>query len=79
MTGAASTSTVFFDPNRAVMKPNESDPMTAPRQLIEPTHETSSIVSAPVDSGVESDARIGSAGDTLENEKLNRKIYSVNA
>lgn len=65
MTGAASMSTLFFDPNSVVKKPNPSEPMRAPIQLIEPTHEISSIVSAPDDSGVSSDARIGNAGDTL--------------
>lgn len=66
MTGAASTNTLFFDPNRDVKNPKESEPIIAPMQFIEPTHEISSIVSGPVDSGVESDAKIGNAGDTLK-------------
>lgn len=66
ITGTPSKSTEFFDPNSVVKKPNANEPMMPPRQFIDPTHEISLFVNAPVTNGVESDAKMGNAGETLE-------------
>lgn len=63
MTGAARKSTARFEPNNVVIQPNESEPITPPRQLIEPTHEIWSL-SSGCSSGVVAEAKIGNAGDT---------------
>lgn len=46
--------------------PKENEPTIAPRQFIDPIQDNSSFVSG-ADNGVVSDAKMGNAGDTLEN------------
>lgn len=57
-------SSARFEPNRLTKRPNVSDPINAPMQLMLPTHDTCSIEMGPVSNGVSSDMSFGSAGDT---------------
>lgn len=58
------TRTARLQPISDINHPRESAPIKAPRQLIDPIHETSSFDNGPETKGDFSDVKNGRAGDT---------------
>lgn len=61
--GNANNTIVLFEPYIVDSKPVKNVPNNAPRLLILPTHDSSSVVSGPVVSGVLFDRRTGNADE----------------